>query len=458
MNFTIGSIGFSFRGAGLYYLHDKKPEGAKQYLSTAERVAWTETRNLLDVGPHTAIRRMIDTAERADELKAAAGVKAGGRKAGGSVFTFSLNWHPDELPNRDRETMIRAAEGALKTLGLDHLQCLMVCHDDEPQPHVHLIVNRVDFNTGKTTPIDKARYHHLDEFCHYETAPEFRHLSPDRAAKYAARERGMELEPDREKRKAHCRKKREKLDAEPARSEKQKLFRETKEQRKRHRDDRSRLDARPRSPVTIDKDAIKQTWRDDMRPAREAMGARHKAEWRTFGATERAFLGGLANAITLSERAGVGEGQFWSSVGALWFGGRNARADLLRQLQKAERKEFNDRAYTVLIDRFTAARKAAYPAKARELTERITSKAIMNARQREERRRNIDQWKEFKNRREAVRRVEKARDVWRAAAEAAKAPPSSPMRDVWSGASKGRSIERKPDRSPERPRDHGPER
>ena len=35
----IAARGTSFKGAGLYYLHDKKAD-------TSERVAWTQTRNI----------------------------------------------------------------------------------------------------------------------------------------------------------------------------------------------------------------------------------------------------------------------------------------------------------------------------------------------------------------------------------------------------------------------------
>jgi hypothetical protein len=98
MNFEIICTGHSFKGAMAYYLHDKRQEGQDAHPTTSDRVAFTETRNMMEVGPHTATRIMIGTAAQADELKRAAGVKATGRKAtAGPVYAFSLQWKPDEL-------------------------------------------------------------------------------------------------------------------------------------------------------------------------------------------------------------------------------------------------------------------------------------------------------------------------------------------------------------------------
>jgi hypothetical protein len=118
VNFQLAPIGHSFKGSMAYYLHDKRQEGDAQHPQTAERVAWTETRNLPTDGPQTAMRIMIATASQADELKAAAGIKSTGRKAtAGPVFAFSLAWHPSESAALDRAEMTRAADHALQVLG-----------------------------------------------------------------------------------------------------------------------------------------------------------------------------------------------------------------------------------------------------------------------------------------------------------------------------------------------------
>ena len=77
MNFQIIGTGHSFKGAMAYYLHDKRKDGQEAHPTTSDRVAFTETRNMMEVGPHTATRIMIGTAAQADELKREAGIKAG---------------------------------------------------------------------------------------------------------------------------------------------------------------------------------------------------------------------------------------------------------------------------------------------------------------------------------------------------------------------------------------------
>ena len=132
--------GRSFKGAALYYLHDKRRAGEAERL-TDERVAWTQTVNLPTDDAERGWRMMATTAMKADELKAAAGIKATGRKLTKPALAYSLSWHPDEAPTKAEQ--VEAAQETLKLLGLGEHQALIVCHTDEPQPHVHVIVNRL---------------------------------------------------------------------------------------------------------------------------------------------------------------------------------------------------------------------------------------------------------------------------------------------------------------------------
>ena len=138
--------GKSFRGAQLYYLHDKRQNGEAERL-TSDRVAWVETLNLPTGDPERAWRIMAHTALAQAELKAAAGVKATGRKLTKPVFAYSLAWHPDEKPTKAEQ--LEAARASLEAQGLEEHQAIILCHDDEPQAHVHVIVNRVHPGTGK---------------------------------------------------------------------------------------------------------------------------------------------------------------------------------------------------------------------------------------------------------------------------------------------------------------------
>jgi hypothetical protein len=143
----VASSGRSFKGAAAYYLHDK---GAQ----TADRVAFTETVNLPTANTRQAVAHMIDTAAHADQLKQAAGLKAG-RKPQKPVYAYSLAWHPDQKPTQAEQ--VAAARESLEALGLSDRQALIVSHNDQAHPHVHVIVNRVCPETGKAASMSNDR-------------------------------------------------------------------------------------------------------------------------------------------------------------------------------------------------------------------------------------------------------------------------------------------------------------
>jgi hypothetical protein len=131
--------GSSFKGAFRYYLHDKGKD-------TRERVAWTHTENLLTEDPDKAWKVMAYTAKEAERLKEASGQKMGGRKLTKPVFAYSLSWHPDEAP--DQKHMLATAKRSLEVLGFTEHEIIIIAHRDEPQKHIHIVVNRVHPLTG----------------------------------------------------------------------------------------------------------------------------------------------------------------------------------------------------------------------------------------------------------------------------------------------------------------------
>ena len=145
---NVAKKGSSFKGAALYYLHDKREHWEPDRL-TSDRVAWTSTRNMPTENPELAWRIMAATAMDQDRLKAEAGVKNTGRKSNASVYSYSLAWHPDEHKLLSKAEMMRAADESLKAIGVTGHQVLIVCHRDEPHPHVHVIVNRVSPEDGR---------------------------------------------------------------------------------------------------------------------------------------------------------------------------------------------------------------------------------------------------------------------------------------------------------------------
>ena len=176
MNPNAAKKGKSFKGVAAYIIHD--PDRAK----TSERVLFTQTRNLRTDDPEKAAKVMAYTAAHASFLKQAAGVKAGGRKSQNPVYHLSLSWVPGEQPSQAE--MIEAGEKALEFLGFGEHEALFAAHGDKGHKHLHIVVNRIHPETGKTlNPNDD--YSRLQEWAHfYDKARGMEHHSPERAAKY----------------------------------------------------------------------------------------------------------------------------------------------------------------------------------------------------------------------------------------------------------------------------------
>ena len=150
----MSSPGRSFGGVADYCLHDPRMPGEAHHPESAERVEWTETRNLATSEGERAGRIMAATAEASPELKHLAGVAATGRKLEKPVCHYSLSWAKDEKPNR--QEMRRAAQESLKALGMERHQALVVSHRDG-QPHVHVIANRVDPESGQAAGLNRSK-------------------------------------------------------------------------------------------------------------------------------------------------------------------------------------------------------------------------------------------------------------------------------------------------------------
>ncbi|GEM_PF-3512827 len=139
----VATRGHSFKGAGQYYLHDKDKA------QTSDRVGWTHIHNINTSDPEKAMKCMAYTASNANKLKQEMGVKATGRKtSAGAVYSYSLAWHPSEQP--EQKTMLDSAFETLERLGLKDHQAVIVQHQETDHPHVHVVVNLVNPQNGKT--------------------------------------------------------------------------------------------------------------------------------------------------------------------------------------------------------------------------------------------------------------------------------------------------------------------
>ena len=150
----INGLGRSFAGVAAYCLHDA-PEPDDRRPETSERVGWTDTRNLATIRVERAARLMAATAKAAPDLKRLAGAPQGGRKLAKPVLHYSLSWARDETPTK--QEMGRAVDGSLEALGLEGHEALIVAHDDTQHPHVHVIANRVDPETGKAAKLGNSK-------------------------------------------------------------------------------------------------------------------------------------------------------------------------------------------------------------------------------------------------------------------------------------------------------------
>jgi hypothetical protein len=154
----IEASGGSFLGAGKYYLHDKlsseragaarSGEGVSVLGQSDARVWFTDTRNTLNSDPERALEEMWRTAQDQAYLKMQAGVKRGGRVCEDPVKTISLSWHKDDTPTP--EHIVASADAFLKHMGWDNHQAVYVGHSDTEHRHIHIILNRVDHETGRT--------------------------------------------------------------------------------------------------------------------------------------------------------------------------------------------------------------------------------------------------------------------------------------------------------------------
>lgn len=166
----VAKSGRSFKGAGLYYLHDK---GA----SSSDRVAFTETVNLPTNDADRGIAHMIDTATHADQLKQQAGIK-GGRPLQAPVYCYSLAWHPSETPTKAEQ--LEAVQATLKRLGVADRQAVIIGHNDTDHMHVHVMVNRVCPTTGRASTMSNDRLILSDWAHEYRAERGELHFCPER--------------------------------------------------------------------------------------------------------------------------------------------------------------------------------------------------------------------------------------------------------------------------------------
>lgn len=110
------------------------------------RVGWSMAMNVSDMAPDKAWQAMSNTAESADLLKEANGTRIGGRKCTKPVYHYSITWPSEDAPSDKLQKL--AVKESVKELGLDDHEIVAVQHLDGDHPHVHVMVNLIDPETG----------------------------------------------------------------------------------------------------------------------------------------------------------------------------------------------------------------------------------------------------------------------------------------------------------------------
>lgn len=346
----IAAKGASFKGAAAYYLHDKEAD-------TSERVEWSETRNLATDDPEVAWRIMAATAMCQDRLKEAAGIPATGRKSNNAVMTYSIAWHPDEKPHLTKDEMLQAAHDSLEALGAQDHQALFVCHNDEPHPHVHIMVNRVSPSDGRMLSSSKEKlklsrwaqdYEEMRGKIWCEERVKNNHAREvlgqfTRAAKDRPRHI-LEIETQ-----AQVASKRRPEEAKAlVQSEKEKdlaLSQKGRDLQDRHREQWDDLSAahkdrkkRITREVKLRQNTVKAKIEERNAPVKETMQTRHKAEHRLFDRRETRLMGRVRNILDgVRDRAVDGEART-NFLGRSFrmIASKKARHDALEKRQRRE--------------------------------------------------------------------------------------------------------------------------
>ncbi|NCC41861.1 MAG: relaxase/mobilization nuclease domain-containing protein, partial [Gammaproteobacteria bacterium] len=141
----------SFGALARYITHDK------DRASTAERVAWVQIDNCVTDSPGRVAAEMRALVARREALKAETGVSMAGRKLkeGDPGFHLIVSWAGDENPAQE-EALAKARE-AVEAMGLGRHQRLMACHTDSGNIHVHVLINRIDPETGRAHPLSLSK-------------------------------------------------------------------------------------------------------------------------------------------------------------------------------------------------------------------------------------------------------------------------------------------------------------
>ena len=193
--------GAGVRGMVNYITHD---QGSKDNPrpQTADRVRWTACLGLAVDDPQLMRRVMQGLTADAEDLKRRAGVKAGGRPLRKPYTHLSLAWAPGQQPTEAE--MREAATGALEAIGIDSRHYgVVAAHDDTSHPHVHIVVSRLDPETGRAATIGPPAARALSRWAEEYERAHGGIVVPGRVERRRAREQKRELTREQRKQGVH---------------------------------------------------------------------------------------------------------------------------------------------------------------------------------------------------------------------------------------------------------------
>ena len=298
--------GSSFKGLAAYLLHDK--DRAK----SSERVVWIETRNLATRDGDVAWRVMAATAMDQDRLKQQAAIKNTGRKSKDAVLHFTLSWHPDEKQALTPEEMRRAAFGAIRALGAEDRQALLIAHGDEEHPHLHVVVNRVSSEDGRMLSSSKEKLN-LSRWAQSYEKERGQVFCDQRVINNAARDRDEYTRGKKDKARnvyeveapANDNRPQAQAVEETQRRKAAELAKRQREMEARHKGEWTRIEeAHRQRRAEIEREAKRRTAasvdgvRKEYRQSWESLFQEDRAEQRQFELREEKLLGRVQNALS----------------------------------------------------------------------------------------------------------------------------------------------------------------
>ena len=323
-----GAGGHSFKYLHAYASHDP---GRK---ASAERVEWTDTRNL-DTSPDHAWKLMANTARNQNALKKAAGHRAGRAVKDGPVLHVVMSFDVDEP--QDEAAMKAAADAFLSKLGqtkrlksgsrkqyANEHQTVMYAHSDCTEDedgnqkrgkHLHLMINKVHPETGLNLPDGNNHLKAQNWALEYSKQHGTAHKTPARQENKTERERGDYITQKRLPKNVYELEQKLKANVANDQDPLQRLRASQKRKDRRlfaverslkisklaaenalYEDNQHRISAlqdQLRRDIRAKNSQIREQWR----PLKRALDAKQRQEQQTFDAMEASFFGRMGNTV-----------------------------------------------------------------------------------------------------------------------------------------------------------------